>query len=87
MLHKLVSVANQNVGGSYYNIDIRNGSWVPKTTTTKEKKQMAAKKSALKPVMPKSAFAAPKTNARIARRNASSVVVGNAKGAKLGRKR
>jgi hypothetical protein len=48
---------------------------------------MAAKKSALKPVMPKSAFAAPKTNARIARRNAASVVVGNAKGAKLGRKR
>jgi hypothetical protein len=48
---------------------------------------MAAKKSANRPVMPKSAFTAPKPNARIQRRNAASVVVGNVKGAKLGRKR
>lgn len=48
---------------------------------------MAAKKSVNRPLMPKSAFAAPKPNARIQRRNAASVVVGNAKNAKLGRKR
>lgn len=48
---------------------------------------MAAKKNKNRPVMPKAAFAAPKVNPRIARRNASSVVVGNAKSAKFGRKR
>ena len=48
---------------------------------------MAAAKNKNRPVMPKGAFTAPKVNPRIARRNASSAVVGNAKGAKLGRKR
>ena len=48
---------------------------------------MAAKNSGLKPVMPKSAFASPKQSARVQRRNSASVVVGNAKSAKLGRKR
>lgn len=48
---------------------------------------MAAKKSIVRPVMPPSAGKPAKVNPRIARRNASSVAVVNAKGAKLGRKR
>lgn len=48
---------------------------------------MAVKKSNTRPVMPKAAFASLKVNPRIARRNASAAIVGNAKTAKLGRKR
>lgn len=48
---------------------------------------MAAKNSGVKPVMPKSAFVASKQSARVQRRNAAGVVIANAKGAKLGRKR
>lgn len=48
---------------------------------------MAAKTAGLKPVMPKSAFSAPKSNARIQRRNSASTTAVTSKGAKLGKKR